>query len=84
MYSNWLAHICCASLLHSFTCIFVTYSERKLSMIACATMNVDMSSARDLIVIVDAQNISIGSPLTFDFKENPTFTSVSPQKTILR
>ena len=35
---------------------------------------------RDLIVINYAQTISVDSLLTFDFKDNPTFTSVSPQK----
>ena len=53
-------------------------------MITCATMNVNMSSPGDLIVIIDDQTITIDSPLTFDFKDNPTFTSVSPQRTILR
>ena len=84
MYSNWLAHIRCTNLLIYFTCIIVTYRKRTTSTITCATMNVNMSSPRDLIVIIDDQTIRIDSPLTFVFKENPTFTSVSPQKTILR
>ena len=46
-------------------------------------MNVSLASPRSLIVIIDDQTLKINSPLTFKFRDNPSFTSVSPQRSIL-
>ena len=58
--------------------------NRKDTQIVCTTTSVNSPATGNIVVIFDDQTVQPDTAIEFTYRENPTFTSIQPQLTILK
>ena len=66
-----------------FVMVFTVFRYRNETLITCTTPSVNSSATGNIIVIFDNQTVQPDTAIEFTYRDNPTFTSIQPQRTIL-
>ena len=63
--------------------LFFASRYRNESVITCSTPSVASVYSGYIVVMIDDEDVQLDPSLQFSYRDNPSFTSVQPQMTIL-